>query len=171
MQREVRGTRILVAGLGNLLLQDDGAGVHAVRLLEQDPPPGICLAEVGTAVVDALHLLEWAGYVLAVDALQAGGAPGTVYRCASGDVADEGLPASLHELGLLSVLRMLAPEAAPEVAILGVEPQVIDYGLELSPAVQAALPTVEAAVRSIVDGWCPDPAQREAYVVEEAVGA
>ena len=52
--------RILIVGIGNALLQDDGVGVHAVRELIKDPPSGVMCVEVGTAVLDALHLIEWA---------------------------------------------------------------------------------------------------------------
>ncbi len=70
---------ILVAGLGNLLLADDGVGVHLVRALEGTTPRGVTVVDVGTAVLDALHLFEGADRVLALDAMQAGGAPGDIY--------------------------------------------------------------------------------------------
>lgn len=135
-----RPPRVLIAGLGNLLLQDDGVGVQAVRLLQQEPPPGVLLAEVGTQVLGALHLLEWADRVLALDALMAGGPPGTIYACRESDVAQEGVQASLHELGLRAALQFLPQERRPEVFILGLEPESLEMGLELSPPVQAALP-------------------------------
>ena len=71
--------RVLIAGLGNLLLRDDGVGVHAVRSMGNDLPPGVLAVEVGTAVLDALHLFEEAEMVIAIDAMKAGGAPGTIY--------------------------------------------------------------------------------------------
>ena len=91
-----RPPRILIAGLGNCLLRDDGIGVHAIRSLQQNPPPGVVVAEVGTAVLDALHLLEWAEKILAIDAMQAGGNPGTLYAFgvdAGRGARDAGLPA------------------------------------------------------------------------------
>lgn len=153
MRTRSRKLRILIAGLGNLLLKDDGVGVHAVRALRQDPPPGALIAEVGTAVLDALHLLEWADKILAIDAMQADGAPGTVYAFGAGDVEQPEVRASLHELSLLNALRMITRKTPPEIAILGVEPGSIDYGLELSPAVIAALPQLTAATRVMVDRW------------------
>jgi hydrogenase maturation protease len=148
-----RRLRILIAGLGNLLLKDDGVGVHAVRALQQDPPPGALIAEVGTALLDGLHLLEWADKILAIDAMQAGGSPGTVYAFGVDDVAQPKLRASLHELSLITALRLISRKVPPEIAILGVEPETIDYGLELSPAVISALPQLTAAARDIVDRW------------------
>ena len=89
-----RKPRILIAGLGNYLLMDDGVGVHAILEMQQAPPPGAVVAEVGTAVLSALHLLEWADKILAIDAMQAGGAPGTVYAFGVDDVDRGGIKAS-----------------------------------------------------------------------------
>lgn len=141
---------ILIAGLGNLLLRDDGVGVHAVRRLQSDPPPGALVVEVGCAILDALHLFEWADRVLAIDAMAAGGAPGTIYRFGPRDVADAGCRTSLHEMGLIGGLHLIPRETWPEISILGVEPAVIEYGLELSPAVEAALPRLIAEARAVV---------------------
>jgi hydrogenase maturation protease len=60
---------------------------------------------------------------------------------------------SLHELGLLAVLEFLPQAHWPEISVLGVQPAVIDYGLELSAPLQEALPRVVAAARSIVARW------------------
>jgi hydrogenase maturation protease len=148
-----RPQRILVAGLGNYLLRDDGIGVHAVRALQRTPPPGVVVAEVGTAVLDALHLLEWAEKVLCLDAMQAGGTPGTLYAFGVDAVAGPGMQVSLHELNLLVALDFLPRQKKPEILIVGIEPQTIDYGLDLSPALAAALPGLTREVRKIVDGW------------------
>jgi hydrogenase maturation protease len=153
MTTESHEPRILIAGLGNLLLMDDGVGVHAVQELQKNPPPGAVVAEVGTAVLNALHLLEWADNILAIDAMQAGGKPGTVYAFETGDVARGGIQASLHELNLLSALDFLKNKTRPEIVIFGVEPERIDYGLDLTPAVAAALPKLTAAAREQVKRW------------------
>jgi hydrogenase maturation protease len=153
MGAKKRQPRILIAGLGNLLLQDDGVGVHAVQALARRPPRGVICADVGTAVLDALHLFEWAEKILALDAMQAGGPPGTVYACGAVDMEDPGIQASLHELSLLSALRFLQEKARPEIVILGVEPQTIDYGLELTAPVAAALPRLLQAAREQVQRW------------------
>ncbi|MDD2902166.1 MAG: hydrogenase maturation protease [Syntrophales bacterium] len=153
MRRQSRPPRILIAGLGNLLLMDDGVGIHAVRELQKAPPTGAMVAEVGTAVLDALHLLEWAEKILAIDALQAGGTPGTVYAFDTGDVEKGGIQASLHELNFLTALNFLKPRAQPEIVVFGVEPERIDYGLDLTPAVAGALPELTAAARDQVRRW------------------
>jgi hydrogenase maturation protease len=148
-----RQPNILIAGLGNLLLQDDGVGVHAVHELKKAPPPGALVTEIGTWVLQGLHLYEWADKVLVLDAMQAGGDPGTLYACRDEDVADPGIEASLHELGLMAALKFIKPEKRPEVYVLGVEPLTIDYGLELTPPVKAALPRFVELARERVDRW------------------
>jgi hydrogenase maturation protease len=159
--RSRKGPKILIAGLGNLLLRDDGVGVHAAHELQKAPPPGVQVVEVGTAVLDALHLFEWADRILAIDAMQAGGPAGTLYSFRVSDVEDRSLKASLHELSLLAALRFLADGRRPPIVILGVEPAIIDYGLDLSPEVQAVLPVLTQSVREIVDSWRvgPSPTQ------------
>jgi hydrogenase maturation protease len=157
MRLKQRKPRILVAGLGNYLLRDDGIGVHAVKALQQSPLPGVIVAEVGTAVLSALHLFEWAEKILAIDAMQAGGTPGTIYAFGVEDAAGPGLQASLHELNLLAALRFLPRQAKPEILVVGIEPETIDYGLDLSPAVAAALPELTRDVRKIVSDWRHTP--------------
>ncbi len=57
--------KTLILGMGNLLLGDEGVGVHAVRALLKDGcPPGIEILEIGTAILDALPALETAGRVI-----------------------------------------------------------------------------------------------------------
>ncbi len=145
---------MLIAGLGNLLLRDDGVGVHAVRELQKVVPRRVRAVEVGTAVLDALHLFEQADRILAIDAMEAGGQPGTIYRLDGEDVEEGDLQASLHQMSLLAVLRFLGRHR-PVVTVLGVQPEVIDYGMDLSPSVQAALPRLVAAAKEIVAEWNP----------------
>lgn len=149
-----RPTRTLVVGLGNVLLKDDGVGVHAVRELRKLLPPRILAVDVGTAVLDALHLFEWADRIIGIDAMQAGGPPGTIYTFGVDDVEDCGVRASLHAMGLVAALRFLKGRR-PAVSILAVEPETMDCGLELSASVQAALPALVEAARKMAEDETP----------------
>lgn len=137
--------RVLVAGLGNELLQDDGVGIHAVRLVQAQLTPrekrGVVVAEVGVFVLDAQHLFEWADHIIAVDAMHGGKVPGTIYRAQVSDIDEPIVPGGLHELSLVGALRLLRG-VRPAITILGVEPEVIDYGMELTPTLKAVLPRV-----------------------------
>ena len=95
----------------------------------ENPPPGALVLEVGTDVFSAIPWLETVPWVLAIDTMESGGAPGTLYVCDGADIATPALPKSLHELGLLSVLEFIPEKRRPEVSVLGVQPAEIDYGL------------------------------------------
>jgi hydrogenase maturation protease len=75
-----------ILGVGNLLMSDDGVGIHAVRELGTDPPGGALVADVGTDYLSALPYLERARLVLVLDAVQGRAAPGTIHRLAPGAV-------------------------------------------------------------------------------------
>lgn len=144
---------VLVVGLGNLLMADDGVGVHAVRALMDDPPDGALLLEVGTAIVSAAHILGGEPRILAVDAIRAGNPPGTVAWFPARTTDSVRPYISIHEAGILNALRVLAPDASPELRIIGIEPQVVDYRMTLSPVVEQALPQLLAGIRRMVDDW------------------
>lgn len=148
--------RILVAGLGNVLLQDDGVGVHAVRELVRHRRSGVVVTEVGTALFDALHLLEWADKVLIIDAMQAGKPPGTIYLLAGDSVEQRRSQTSLHELSFHSAFAFIQRVRKPETMILGIEPESMNYGLQLTPSVRAGLPAVVRQAREVVNRWKPN---------------
>jgi len=150
MTRMKKQIEVLILGLGNELLTDDGVGVHVVRMLQKEPlAEGVLVAEVGTGILHAQHLLEQAAHVIAVDAVRAGDEPGTVYRFDI-DQAHLNRPATLHELGIVGLLWLMPEQDRPQVAILGVEPDKIDYGMDLSASVQAAVPGAVRTVREMI---------------------
>jgi hydrogenase maturation protease len=149
-----RKPKILVAGLGNLLLRDDGVGVQAVKQFQENEDGHYQAVDVGCAVLDALHLFEWADKILLIDAMKAGGPAGTVYRVnAIEDLETGTVPLSLHDLSVVQALKMINKDHHPEITIIGVEPEIIDYGLDLSRPVQAALPRILQTGQEIVRDW------------------
>jgi len=149
-----RRPRILIAGMGNILLKDDGVGVHAVKRLPPADNREYRTVEVGCAVFDALHLFDWADRILLIDAMQAGGPPGTVYRVDSLKEMDMGtMPASLHEFSVIQALEMIHKDPMPAVTIIGIEPEIIDFGLELSKTVEASLSLVWETAQKIIRQW------------------
>jgi hydrogenase maturation protease len=118
--------KTLIVGLGNLLLRDDGVGVHAARVLAQDPPPGVDVLDVGTACLHGLACVESAARVLALDAMYGGGSPGSLYLMDGTRETTARLPDSLHAMGFLDSLRLLERERRPrDLILLGIEPQTI----------------------------------------------
>ena len=141
--------KVIIIGIGNLILRDEGVGVHAVRALEEmDLPPGVEVIDGGTATMELLPVFQEAERIIVIDALRGGEKPGTIYRLSPDDLMGETeRPLSLHQVGLLEVLgmaRQLGGE--PQVVIIGVEPKEISWGMELTPEVEARLPRVIDAV-------------------------
>ena len=138
----------LVLGLGNLLLADEGVGVHvAQRLLDCESKDDVVVLDVGNAVLDAMPAIADAGKVIVVDAMKGGGTPGTVYRLSIEDCSSAGPIGSVHGFDMKSVLHLVGREEPPEVTVIGVEPEVIGWSTELSSAVAEALPTVMATIQ------------------------
>jgi hydrogenase maturation protease len=146
MQTLRRSPRITVLGIGNLLLKDEGIGVHLVQKLAGiTDDANIKIIDAGTSP-DFLSLVDGnIDKLIVVDAVQAGNEPGTIYRITPDDLGlDSTLPVSLHEIGVLDSLKFMALfDRLPEsTVIIGIEPKTIDFGLDLSPEVEAKIPEI-----------------------------
>jgi hydrogenase maturation protease len=135
----------MVVGLGNELLGDDGVGVHAVRAMAANPPPGAALLEIGTAVWHLADMLHGGEHLVAIDAVATGRPPGTVVLMQGSDAHAALRDAGAHGLGLMEMLALSNAQPA-SVTVVGVEPQRLEYTTSLSQPVAAALPHVLAAV-------------------------
>jgi hydrogenase maturation protease len=139
--------KTLVLGMGNLLLCDEGVGVHVARALAQrELPPEVSVVEAGTAFLDVLPDIEKADRILLIDAMEGGAAPGSVYRVPFDQCRHPDMLASLHGFDLSRVLYMAGNDSAPEVTVFGIEPARIEWGTDLSPVIQRVLPAVEKAI-------------------------
>jgi hydrogenase maturation protease len=146
---------ILILGLGNLLLRDEGVGVHVVRALGAEGnvpantcpslPPDVEVVDGATAGFGLIDILAGRRKVVVIDAIDAACAPGSIVRLTVDDlVSTSPMPLSLHEVGFLEAVAAtqrlgVAPQ---EMIIFGVRPAVVDYGLELSPTVAALVPRI-----------------------------
>jgi hydrogenase maturation protease len=148
--------RIVIIGVGNLLLKDEGLGIHVVRELEKKAlPPGVEVLDGGVAGIGLLDLFQGARKLVLVDAADMNRAPGTVVRFTPDDIRSRpGNPKfSAHDVGLLEVLELARAlgQCPPEVVIIGVQPKEISWGMDLTPEVQASLPQVLEAVLKEID--------------------
>jgi hydrogenase maturation protease len=141
-----------VLGVGNLLQKDDGVGIHAVRAFGRISPAGVLAADVGTNAWAALPLLEAADKVVVLDAMKAGGVPGSVYVSAIGDIRREPVRTSLHELDVVNVVATMKGRR-PEIVVVAAEPQTVELGMELEPVVEAAVPRMVEAAMRLVQLW------------------
>ncbi len=141
--------KTLIVGMGNLICRDEGIGVHVIEKMREVKLPGhVELLDIGTSTMDLISYLEGVEKLIVIDAMKAGGTPGTIYRCKPEDLlpTEEG-PISLHEIGLLETLDMARKkELEIDTVVIGVEPKVIDWGMELSEEVKSKIPGIIEAV-------------------------
>ena len=151
--------RIAVVGVGNLLLKDEGIGVHTTHALQQiDIPHNVKIIDGGTSP-DLPYYLKNVDKLIIIDAVKAGGKPGTIYRFHPYDMDIESERIiSLHELGLAQSLRMmrLMGNTPKETVIIGIEPKEIDWGTELSAELQQKIPEIINAVLGEISPQLPD---------------
>ncbi len=144
-------TPLLVLGLGNVLLEDDGVGSAAVTRLRDryDAPAGVRVFDGGTLGLSLLPYLDQADALILVDAVRADEAPGSFVRL-DGDEVPPAVAARLspHQVGVADLLdgaRWLDRYPA-RVVLLGLVPQSIELGIGLTPAVAGGLDHLVARV-------------------------
>jgi len=150
-------TGTIVLGLGNLVHADDGAGVHAIHALQRDErvPPGIALIDGGTQGLALLAHIACAARVLVIDAIDAGQPPGTLLRFEGS--ALKGLPgkSSIHQLGFadMMIALELLGESPGGVVLIGIQRSSTEWGAELTPVVERALPGLIDCVIAELKAW------------------
>jgi hydrogenase maturation protease len=146
-----RNIDVLVLGLGNVLLGDDGLGAAAIARLERDYriPPGVRLEDGGTLGLSLLGFLADSNHVILVDAVCADASPGTLVRLDGADVTDAVRDRlSPHQVGvadLLEAARMINcyPSA---VTLIGLVPETIELAVVRSSAVDRKLTELVEAI-------------------------
>ncbi len=152
--------KALVLGLGNTLLGDEGVGVHSVNRLKQQEPPldDVELMDGGTQSFTLAGPIEEADSLIVIDAAQLGRAPGTI-RVYEGRDMDRFVAnsrhKSVHEVTLfdLLVIAHLSGDLPPQRALIGIQPERIDWSDTLSASVAASMPLVCESVRDVLTRW------------------
>jgi len=139
--------KILIAGIGNLLLTDEGIGVHIVQELSRlKLPENVELADIGTASFDLLTFMQEKDKVIIIDALASDDKPGTLYRLSPEDLISgkRKLLTSLHQFGIPQVLNLIKQkDQKTEVVIFGIVPKDYQtYGTDLTPELEKTLPEI-----------------------------
>jgi hydrogenase maturation protease len=159
--------KIIILGVGNLLLSDEGIGVHvAQRLMDIVFPPEVEIVEGGTDGFGLIHILIKAERLILIDALKGGGTPGSIYRFDLEECRPfpDLYKTSVHQISILEVLNLsglIGP--TPRTTIIGVEPKSLQIGMELSPEIEAQVPKViqlvKEEVRATLNGYQQLPSQ------------
>ena len=150
--------KTLVIGVGNRILSDEGLGVHVIeRLLAgYQIPEDVLLLDGGTLGLDLLYYLQGVENLLLIDAVEMRKEAGTLIRMVNNEVpAFLSMKMSPHQVGIpdmLAVAKM--KDLYPQNVILwGVEPDSLELGMELSPTVEAILPTLIDEVLKELEAW------------------
>lgn len=150
--------RTLILGLGNTLMTDEALGVIVIRRLQAEGGLGdVGLLDGGTLSFTLAGPIGDSPRLIVVDAAIMGEPPGTV-RVFEGEAMDRqlsGVGKSVHEVSLMDLMDMARITASlpQRRTLVGVEPAVIEWGEELSPAVAAAVPEAMARVRAVLRAW------------------
>jgi hydrogenase maturation protease len=140
--------KVIILGVGNILLKDEGVGIRVIERLRRDYlfPDNVTLIEGATDGIDLLSVIRHAEYIIIVDAITSGQAPGQILKFSPEKLsARNNTPHSLHQLGLHEVLQMAKTldGKLPTITILGIVPEdVSGYGLELTELMRSRIPLV-----------------------------
>lgn len=149
---------IVVLGVGNILLTDEGLGVHVVEDLKANYTftPQISLIDGGTMGMELLTYMRGMKKILLIDAVNGGEVPGTIYEFPHRELEQYFTDhISVHEVGMQDILRIRAIQENPleDAIVIGVEPESLDVGFEPSAPVQKALPEVKERVLRVLREW------------------
>lgn len=152
---------VLVLGVGNILMGDEGIGTRAVDLLERrySFPGNVEILDGGTSGIELLRHIEGRDCLILIDAVKSGQVPGTVVR-----VEGEDVPArfrtriSPHQLGISDLLATarLTGSVPKNMVLFGIEPKDVTMKLEMSPEVEAGMVHLaEVVVEELRGIGCP----------------
>ena len=153
MKPEIPPCPVLVLGMGNILLEDEGLGIRALEVLQRDYdfPSGVELLDGGTTGMGLLDDISGREHLLVLDAVQTGEAPGTLVAMRGTDVPVYfGIRVTPHQLGLADVLATLelSGEQPGSVTVLGMVPESLELTLELSDLIRSKLDDLVTATVS-----------------------
>ncbi len=151
--------KLLVLGIGNSLLSDEGVGVHAVKaLMEESWPEDVDLLEGGTFTQDIFYIFKNYEKLLVLDCVRGSNGPGTIYRLSESDlVEDETQNLSVHDIDMLDSLRMAELMGhRPIMRVVGMEPLKIDWDMELTEPIQKVFPKYLEIIREEIHAMLRD---------------
>ena len=159
MQLDGSPVQTLILGVGNLLMSDEGVGVHVIQRLvgAYQFPKEVQVLDGGTLGMDLLYYLEGVENLLLIDAVEARKEPGSLIRLEGEDVpAFMAIKISPHQLGVPDMLAAakLKGNCYPERIVLwGVQPELMEIGLDLSPKVESRVDTIIDNVLGQLQAW------------------
>ena len=152
----------IILGIGNTLLQDEGMGIHLLKYLQEHYPQwqsqhNIEMIDGGTLSFDLLSLIQYDQELIVLDAINNKQSPGSVFHFHSKEM-DKFLSQpgkSVHEVSLMDLFDMsrLSEQLPEKRAMIGIQPDIIDWGDQLTPKVFDALPEAAEKVKQVLGEW------------------
>ena len=138
--------KIVILGVGNILLSDEGIGVHvANELMKMEFPSNVSVIEGGTDGFRLLNIITETDRLIVIDAVKGDAIPGSIYRFDVNDVSScpSGFKTSVHQIGILEVIDLSGLIGkTPRTTVIGVEPKSLEMGMELSPEIKEKVPRI-----------------------------
>jgi hydrogenase maturation protease len=158
--------KVVILGVGNILLSDEGVGVKTVWELEKkfEFPENVKLVDGGSGGFSLIPFIEEADRLLIIDAILGDNPPGTIYRFTLENIPETvAEKISLHELNLLDVLNLvkLRNKLPEEVVIIGIEPKSLEMSLELTPLIKDKQEELIKKVLEELKTWGIFPEEKE----------
>ena len=156
-----KNSKVVMIGVGNLLLMDEGIGVHVINELEkQKLPQNVGIYDGGTGGFKLIDLMHGAKRIIFIDAVDTGKVPGTITTFNPEDVRSiyQKKKYSLHDTDLMEVIKMTELlDNPPEIEIVGIQPKTINYGTTLSKELTDLMPDIIKTVLSRIEEICSVP--------------
>ena len=149
----------LILGIGNTLLSDEGAGIHALNLIRSEYAdiPNLSFVDGGTLSFTLASWIEDCDSLVVFDAAELHLPPGSV-RTFAGKAMDEFLGAakrSAHEVGLMDLMDIarITDHLPGNRALVGIQPELMDWGMQPTRAVHRALPIAVNEAVKLIETW------------------
>ncbi|HWP97745.1 MAG TPA: HyaD/HybD family hydrogenase maturation endopeptidase [Syntrophomonadaceae bacterium] len=152
--RWMPGTKPVILGLGNPLFQDEGLGIHVIhQLLKEDIAQQAELVDGGTDALALLGVVEEAETLIIIDAINSGHDPGTL-QVLKGEEIPLLLSSKIspHQIGFQEVLALanLRGKSPSRIILIGVQPESLDWGTELTPRVAQTIPRIRNMIHELL---------------------
>lgn len=156
--RAVRGPAVTVIGIGNTLYTDEGIGIHVLPLLREAyrEDGAVTIIEGSTDGIRLLGPVEDTDYLIILDAVNAGGEPGTLYALEGEEIpAYCGAKMSVHQLGFQEVLfaARIRERLPAHMVLFGVQPASLEFGIGLSTVGKDCLEPLAGRVFRQIEEW------------------
>ena len=146
--------RITVLGIGNLLLSDEGVGVHAIEALKKESlPDNVELVDGAAGGFDLLPIVEECDKLIIIDAVKTAEEPGSIYKFDPQEIeVQEDANMSLHDVDFFQLIAYAKKyRKVPPMQMIGIVPESMEMGMELTDTIAAKMPRIIELVKQEIE--------------------